>query len=1446
MTLKNEKNKILLAVILLIITFTGGLPLLISNLESAGTQLPKLSDPEITINSPVEGKTYTSSMDRYYPSTYDFDDCATKSKVYYGTYDFRDETVGDIGKNIKFIEGYSASSSCHARIVSSWKSHNKVLEIKDDNEDYQCRVYLYNYFDGYKANAAVEFWWGTSSSSNQDQLRFKLLEGSTTLVELRFWETAGKIEYCDTTWRTLKSGLSSNTWYHLKIVCDDTNNQYKVYINGQEYGSYKYRNNGASNIGPDRLYFSTLGNTGYGGYVHFIDAVGFSWDTSSHGGLGYRVGNNINPYDIEPLLEEGLNFDFTYNTYTKTTYDSEVFDNVLELVDNSGSDYWLVEDTFSAQKYGTIEYWIKISDSSQYVLNNIRTGGATMIKVFISGGKWYCQDGYTEKVIPNIPNPVDDEWHHVRVHFRCSGASDFEGLEENRWKAIIDGNEYQQNFAFFQERSKTYLNTVTFSSGSAQKNYKVYLDLLGYSWDLAYSNRGYYPAKYGFEDENPNNEGYDIRFIEGYSASSNCHAKIISSWRSHKKVLEIKDNNPAYQACVSMFNYFDGYKANAAVEFWWGTSSSSNQDQLRFKLLEGSTTLVELRFWQTAGQIDYCDTTWRKIKSGLTSDTWYHIKIVCDDTNNQYKVNIDGIEYGPYNYRNNGESNIGPDRLYFSSLGNNGYGDSDYIHYLDAVGYSWDSNYNIGDNRHEGLLLDITPNNIEASYKVDGGNWASIFGDTVIPIPENGQHTITVSASGYEDGVVNFQTRIIEEPFGGEEFQEPDDGYYLGTYSFEDENPNDEGYAINFINEYGASSGCSAKISQSYENHHKVLEIKDNNPADQARVYLCNYFDGGAKPDAQVEFWWSTYSMSHQDQLRFKLLEGSTTLVELRFWQTNGKLEYCDGDWKAIKNDLSRATWYHIKIECHDSSNEYYVYINGIPYGPYDYRTGSSTGPDRLLFSTLGDVGYGDEDYSHHIDAVGYSWDPNYAMGDNRYEGILLEVDNSGYEWMGYSYDNEPIVTIYGDKVIPCESGAHSIQLIGKHTTGAYYYSKRVYYNTPNYAKGFLYAQSTESHVILSSGSWVDEHAAITSVANPGDYLVLYTASYKVEPVENYEGYGWVKLITDQGVIQKTKRLHDCLNSGLGPDNFIYGTMIVIDVLTLGSGGVKAEISFSPEWAEDLYIYERSICAIPFENDYKYINSMNYRSWAYEDDSYPDQDIHIEGLTGEYFAIYTSSFKVNDDTTDLLGVHCNGWAFFASNSQDYNNTRRRWEFPAGLFQNEMRGTIVIADMLSLNNEDLSVKLYLDQRDDEKITIMERSMILIPLKYDYKYENRSSTTEDLNEDIVFENNNHKNFVIYTATYGLQDPDEYSQPYLVDDQAQGWGWTAFNDGNSEIVFTKRNFNFPGGYGAYFWKTKVHIEILDLYGKELKVEYNWNPSDNEWFRLYYRSMIVIPFVP
>ncbi|MHA2031164.1 MAG: hypothetical protein ACW99Q_17425, partial [Candidatus Kariarchaeaceae archaeon] len=108
-------------------------------------------------------------------------------------------------------------------------------------------------------------------------------------------------------------------------------------------------------------------------------------------------------------------------------------------------------------------------------------------------------------------------------------------------------------------------------------------------------------------------------------------------------------------------------------------------------------------------------------------------------------------------------------------------------------GFSWDSNYNVGDNLKEGLLLNFTiPEPLDwMAYSLDGGNIITIRGNTTIPIPALGIHTIQVvgndSFSFYQSDVRTFEIAFEIIPPNPPSISGPND------FSF---NFGEQGYSI--------------------------------------------------------------------------------------------------------------------------------------------------------------------------------------------------------------------------------------------------------------------------------------------------------------------------------------------------------------------------------------------------------------------------------------------------------------------------------------------------------------------------------------------------------------------------------------------------------------------------------------------------------------------------
>ncbi|MHA1391554.1 MAG: OmpL47-type beta-barrel domain-containing protein, partial [Promethearchaeota archaeon] len=123
------------------------------------------------------------------------------------------------------------------------------------------------------------------------------------------------------------------------------------------------------------------------------------------------------------------------------------------------------------------------------------------------------------------------------------------------------------------------------------------------------------------------------------------------------------------------------------------------------------------------------------------------------------------------------------------------------------------------------------------------------------------------------------------------------------------------------------------------------------------------------------------------------------------------------------------------------TSDTYDFYLDGaLTLNNIEFYTKVSS-LNKIIFSTRQ---WGtNSDFYGYVDALGYSWDPNYNVGDNLYEGLLLSYDNrTNLDWKGYSFDGQNNKTIFGNTTIPIpDNGLHSLVLTANDTSGTYFRS---------------------------------------------------------------------------------------------------------------------------------------------------------------------------------------------------------------------------------------------------------------------------------------------------------------------------------------------------------------------------------------------------------------------
>ena len=546
---------------------------------------------------------------------------------------------------------------------------------------------------------------------------------------------------------------------------------------------------------------------------------------------------------------------------------------------------------------------------------------------------------------------------------------------------------------------------------------------------------GYYPATYGFENDlvGSNPEGWIIWDEDDV-------IEVIDELDDHKKVLRLYDSSSSSENHVQKeFLAQD----RGQLEFWMRTTDVN--DHVAFDIKASGDTRLFV-FGINGGNF------YREEGSGITaissalSNTWYHIKIIFrasyvstyESLSSSYtwKVFINGVENGIYTFVNNQDI-----EWFRASTANMGASNVNF--YIDAVAFSWDQSYAIGDNLNEGLLLSYDNNTTLdwQGYSLDRQANKTIMGNTTIPLPSDGAHRIQVFGNDtlgtmYESQVNRFSVHHINilTP-EATIYTEPMSGYFPATYGFESDahGSNPSGWII-------SETGATIDVINSLGGHNKIIEI--NKDGSSNWPYIKNLFTMG-QVSGTVEFWMRSTDVT-QNFFFYIMTAPAGVGARVNVGMLDDYFIWNDGSTVHNLIPIVDNTWYHIRVdfECGSgayeglSADNFYVHINGQRFGQFPFRN-----PGDIMEHV--EVWVWEPSVTCYLDAISYSWDTDYNIGDNLNESLLLSFENTTtLDWKGYSFDGQVNRTILGNTTIPMPSeGAHQIQVFGNDSTGVTYES---------------------------------------------------------------------------------------------------------------------------------------------------------------------------------------------------------------------------------------------------------------------------------------------------------------------------------------------------------------------------------------------------------------------
>ena len=562
---------------------------------------------------------------------------------------------------------------------------------------------------------------------------------------------------------------------------------------------------------------------------------------------------------------------------------------------------------------------------------------------------------------------------------------------------------------------------------------------------------GYYPATYGFEND------VDASIPQSWvdNSQSGCSARVVSEKTGHKKVVHLDDDsgNKIY------FDHYFPAQTHGTIELW--------------VLVEDATYGISVRTFGPADHMVYFTVgnqdKWRYTDSTGTStiiptydgvydpvdNTWYHLTIHfrCNNSpnfmglsENSYKAIVDGMESVEL------EASFGNvmnsvDRFDITTTAartTDGW--------VDAIGFSWDQDYNVGDNKHEGLLLSYdTSENLDwKGYSLDGQANKTIQGNSTIPMPSEGRHKIQVFGNTSIGTIYESNTRYFSvdtTPYidistpENKTYTKADNGYYPGTYGFESDE--DGTIPVGWV-DFSTGPNCHQEVESSLDNHNKVLKIEDASTTYSAPIV--NSFPN--QTEGTIELWFqktvertSCYIVLEQEAAQAVVMAIDSNNNGLFGLNVGGVYEY-------VTAGYSDYEWFHIRIDFDCGSGKIDVYINNVLQFENKDFYNAAPNVSQLRFSSNSHYAG-----TYYVDAVSYSWDPHYIIGDNYNGGLLLSYDsNIAHNWTGYSLDGATNKTILGNTTIPMPSdGQHRVQVFGNDSIGNMYESEVRYFEVDVY-----------------------------------------------------------------------------------------------------------------------------------------------------------------------------------------------------------------------------------------------------------------------------------------------------------------------------------------------------------------------------------------------------------
>ncbi|NVM30496.1 MAG: hypothetical protein HWN65_16775 [Candidatus Helarchaeota archaeon] len=603
---------------------------------------------------------------------------------YAGAFSFTDDLTGADPNGWVVTESVNTKLEVHAEKAG----RNRVAYLEMDNAATpQSCVMENNPWAVPQTAGTVEFWINIHEipvwNAGGDPICFQVSGiGSNLGYLFAFFESGNAIQYGVglPTWTDTGATWTADVWQHYRVVFNCTTDTYDLFQDGIQIGddlSFRFVQ---ASLSGDQFGYGWPQANNMNGSV-WIDAVDYSWAP------GYYLHRNMESTPYEAVDYLGV-YSFTedadgsdpanWNVFEGPTCaitvisEKESHKKVLEGYDGGtvSGQYWQLEDTFSNQAMGTIEYFIQTSDSSKYFRMYLYEGVSTVIYMNLDSGNLNYDDGSPHVICP-ISN---DMFYHLKIDWNGFG-----------WQVKVDETQYGSGYSYgFRIAPISGINRTHFSTASVDGDYYHYLDAIDFSWAPGYyPNRNMdvgpvdYLGTYSFTEDVDGSDPAGFVITE----PANSSVQVINEVDGHGKVVRVETTGGTSPDFLN--NFADQSMGETYWECWVRGSSGrarivTQRDDWPNKKswLSFNYNLNELRSVTLSGASS-------ELISPISPNTWYHIRVQ-ENLNNKLKVWLNGEYKGEFNSYDP-QATINQIRI--------GIYTTSGLCWYDAVDYSWAPGY---------------------------------------------------------------------------------------------------------------------------------------------------------------------------------------------------------------------------------------------------------------------------------------------------------------------------------------------------------------------------------------------------------------------------------------------------------------------------------------------------------------------------------------------------------------------------------------------------------------------------------------------------------------------------------------------------------------------------------------------------------------------------------